>query len=1299
MRTKITTSSTRWINGLPFAKIAGRFVVDLISPVSVMQVRKNTEKSKIHVRKRNGQALLITVLLMVLATAMAATFVTVVARNLQQTGGNAAEAEAQRALKAGLSYARLQLQTQGLRWRPKNDAPPPSPYDAEYSFYYDDFDHSQNWHTTGVAPTDASYQSDGFVRLPDPRSTTSGDALPFMLKVEKVQSGDADNAQNTRTGDLRISVIGRSSRSITTFARATIYQQGAARNPLTSALRTVSNWDFGARTVPSARVKSVSSNVVTLENVRGAFPASSFNVMFGDAFGARGVRGAVAESYTSSTRALKLAAAISPLPQVGERVELAAALGWQNAIDFDNNGALEAARESVMWNLVTSNNASAGGVRVNGGLLLHGDIRATLRSSQISNAVPSTIRASGLIQFAAAPLASATSSTRISGEHSNGATANVALLPSDSRDFPWVQNGVSSSEKAQLVDDGANRIAGNPDATRVVEAFEPPDISGGGAQNRYRLLSQSSPPADANAPSSASLYGYGQGIYLNNEEDREQATQNGARREMTPDELRLLWTSHATTPNFLRLATAAKRTTTADQNKSLEEQHLRGWIAPDEFRARGALVEINADNTITITLDSRDDGLAFSLGAAPHKGWRDANGLLKGDANAGGVYRQTFAWPQNGVIFGEGNLRVRGTATNSPRSLTIVSMNNIYIEGSLGAGTKKIALLAKQNVVLNPTRVLERPDDQTLLRQAITSYPATQIRVFDASGFTRGDWIFVDNPSSSTEQDVCVESVDTTNNIIYLNAATPLTSTTSQPVLRPVRIKTDPIQNSGVPFNRYNRLERFGHVLQRRFKWNGSGEVRLALRHSAERKAALRVPYFDGVGAPTSTRLGFKIANNVGSSLIQRDEKVLSVTDGANTLNAWGIARPLPNGTKTTQYDLNWLGGDGTLGAPLGTLRSVRTAPSWRYADPTTPLIFNDYGVVPINSSRPQVPPFYFLAGVGNRLEPSPSPTPVINVWPYRKNVKPSGAAGFDIPMATSVISTLNGRFSNVGTSGIRGDVWNTTSNDWERVGQFGFNPIHGAAFPDTNTTDETEDVATVDSSFYAPYVSNPVVPSWYLNDSRVLDAAQNGVNNVSLRFNNRRVDGVYAVENYFNATTGNGQMPFYNLARLKLENLTFNSSHEIESLAPSATIEVRAFVYAQEGSWWVLPSDLFDATARNNTDQNRDDFISRSEQIAGLRFARQNVKINFIGAICENRTPVVNTVGNVPGVVADWMSKWAHVSLNAGNFQNAYLDNANVANGNYGAIGYSFDEDIAKGSFDEDDGLHIPLPPPRGTL
>jgi hypothetical protein len=247
-------------------------------------------------------------------------------------------------------------------------------------------------------------------------------------------------------------------------------------------------------------------------------------------------------------------------------------------------------------------------------------------------------------------------------------------------------------------------------------------------------------------------------------------------------------------------------------------------LARTNFRPRGALVEINADNTLTITLDSRDDSAAYNLGAAAHKGWRDARGHLLGHATAGGVYTQTFAWPQNGVVFAEGNLRVRGQANDPPHSLTFVSMNNIYIEGSLRAGTRKVALLARRNVVVNPTGVLARTDEQTLLQTPVTTVPTTSIRVYDASGFRAGDWIYLDN-NSSNAQNVCVQSVDVATNTLRLLPSTPVTST--QPALRPVRSKTDPL-NNGEPFTRYNRLDRFSQALQRRFILppDASSEVR-----------------------------------------------------------------------------------------------------------------------------------------------------------------------------------------------------------------------------------------------------------------------------------------------------------------------------------------------------------------------------------------------------------------------------------------------------------------------------------------
>jgi hypothetical protein len=53
------------------------------------------------------------------------------------------------------------------------------------------------------------------------------------------------------------------------------------------------------------------------------------------------------------------------------------------------------------------------------------------------------------------------------------------------------------------------------------------------------------------------------------------------------------------------------------------------------------LLEINSDNTLTISLDSRDEDLIYNKGPASHKGWRNPDGTLMGQATAGSVHQRT----------------------------------------------------------------------------------------------------------------------------------------------------------------------------------------------------------------------------------------------------------------------------------------------------------------------------------------------------------------------------------------------------------------------------------------------------------------------------------------------------------------------------------------------------------------------------------------------------------------------------------------------------------------------------------
>ncbi|MGV3723188.1 MAG: hypothetical protein ACO1SX_19985 [Actinomycetota bacterium] len=77
---------------------------------------------------------------------------------------------------------------------------------------------------------------------------------------------------------------------------------------------------------------------------------------------------------------------------------------------------------------------------------------------------------------------------------------------------------------------------------------------------------------------------------------------------------------------------------------------------------------------------------------------------------------RTYDYPENGVVFAEGSIRVRGVSGVpgiAPEPLTIVSGGTIYIEGNLlqlrdttpeaSASGWQVSLLAQDNVVLNPT--------------------------------------------------------------------------------------------------------------------------------------------------------------------------------------------------------------------------------------------------------------------------------------------------------------------------------------------------------------------------------------------------------------------------------------------------------------------------------------------------------------------------------------------------------------------------------------------------------------------
>jgi hypothetical protein len=1294
---------------------------------------------------RRGQALLLAVVVLVFAALLGTTFVAVVAINLGQTSRSEERNKAKVAAQAGLEYVNQQLtySTEAINWRPTDVTTPPTTGDASYDFYWTPFDKAQGWDTAG------------YVKFPDPRSPNQNLSAPnYMAKIEKILPGDADNADGSKTGALRISINGSSPDDPNSFYKLTAYKAGPAQMPGLGAMYTVTNWDFANGVVPSGRVVSYSSgtpSTLVVDNVTGQFPTTPFYITVGGynyvSNTTTTIRGQAVTSVSgpsSGQYTLTLPTSLQPSSgsvTAGDRVEVAAAIGaptganTSTGIDFNNDGTITAAKEQMTFNI--SSSSTPGSVLTNGGLLWYGTNSAQNLNSLQNGGAPGGIRASGLFCSYSSSSPSFSTTVSVTGNASGGNSFSGTLASSSlSTPFPGTFTGAGASQASELIDDGLNRILNSTDTTRQVKPFTPPDLTSGSDDlGRYRQLTKYSMPLNSGDPPQASAYGYGQGIYINNYQDKERIY-DGSLREMTQAELRALWFSDKSTGvgSYCRRATPESD---SDATKSLEEQHLRGWIAPAEFCPRGAYVQLNANGTITISLDPRQDGytdpttsVSPNYGPSPYKAWHNPDGTLKGNDDGdsvtedyeGGVYTQTFAWPANGVLFAEGNIRIGGVATNAPRSLTVVSMNNIYIEDSVGAGSYKVLLLAKKNVVVNPTRVLAMPDNQTLLSAATTS-GATTINVQDASGFQVGDCIKIDTNSSNDPQGFITA--------ISGNQITLDTPVTAQALPKIVRTVTDPVNSSGVPFTDYTtRLSRFNHVYQRRINLpTGSTSLRLDIRHSAENVAALEVATNQGTLPLGKQLVAARLTNKpaLGSSgIILSNNKFLRV-DYDDT-SGTGQSEKFPASTPTTETlaqayrvgettDSNTTATDDDLQEDL-TNPSRHAAPDWTY----TATLQNNYGDASFVGS---IPPSFFLASVGNRYPFGLSTTP------WSKDIFIGKT--YDIPMATSVIVDVNGTQATLTSDRYDADLYNsyggTATAGYEQVKQFGFSLLHGIGVD--NNLDGVEDVLTTDSGFYnTGYNGSPGADdnTYYTLDSRVVDNARDGLNTVAFRFNP-------AVENYFDATsppTPLPRMPFYRLSRLKLEDASFqlnSGSDDLSGLSPAYTFSINAYVYAQEGSWYVIPGDYYDASSRvgtsdaytdvrldhvnlphnsslskdsdENLDLDRDGVESNTEKAAVYRYHRYNYQIDFTGAIMENKTPTVINAGTsssstaIYGDVQNWTDKWATTYLSSSDFTGGLVNSTALTYPtNFNTIQYTFDPAAAQGALDSDDGWHPPITP-----
>lgn len=371
------------------------------------------------------------------------------------------------------------------------------------------------------------------------------------------------------------------------------------------------------------------------------------------------------------------------------------------------------------------------------------------------------------------------------------------------------QNGTPQAEKPIIGSDEANatfntyaqliRDSGpNPDANgfaRAISRLEPPVLDAqtdtSTANTRYRLLTRDSGVTLGTAPNSyfAGRIGFGDGIYINNVNDAEQVSQNVQGGQslrsiwMRPGASGTDWKGPMYVPPGAYIEfgypVGVKRDVATGQItpnqyvarpgfRILRGNQDRGWVDP-----AGVVV---APKNITFSFFIYKPNGRRPVLKVENEYFRN---YLKSKQSLTDDQVDAILPEFNGVIYTEGNARVRGLLPGktsiplkresgdtdsgitegdlresvNPPAITLVSNNNIYIEGSLVREdvASMIALLAKEFVVVNPTLFMN-PNKEMLYTssyvEGLSPYHTriSQNEVNSTPPFAL-DFMFGDNPT------------------------------------------------------------------------------------------------------------------------------------------------------------------------------------------------------------------------------------------------------------------------------------------------------------------------------------------------------------------------------------------------------------------------------------------------------------------------------------------------------------------------------------------------------------------------
>ena len=566
---------------------------------------------------------------------------------------------------------------------------------------------------------------------------------------------------------------------------------------------------------------------------------------------------------------------------------------------------------------------------------------------------------------------------------------------------------------------------------------------------------------------------------------------------------------------------------------SLEQRGIRGWISPWEFLPRGALLELQ-NNQITLTTDALDDNGNIS----PNK-----------KVPGTGAYSGIIPVPANGIICAGGNLRVRGNWTGRP--LTIVSGHNIYIEGALTGAPGQIALLAKDNVTLNPTQFVQRPQGLTDRHLAATPVPVasqTGGQVTLAPGnvgrFKVGDKVApLDNSDWGRVTGISGDTLSVAPQLTFssvLVGGLKLRQMTD-PAIAMVdaggKVTTD---GSGVAYA--YAIGKDGDSFTRAFLNDGAA-LNVGVRSAGEN---IEATITANSGKPNN-ELHIKTDHNANnavdtnssqSNALLREMWLWGAADGKiGNYNEGFFAYDLHASTVANAATTT---GDGTatlaqLQSQLATTRFKQQLPAWTLTLPTSSVAPNPYGAVPMR-----------------------------RLAQFQDTGKPSGTQ-FKVPLTTSV-----------------GLFWNSAGgagNASAPIPDVTYGSFWGAVNAETDQN-RTESVDTVKADYYRQS------PQF---QEMIARPAPNPVAEFSLQ---RDLKG-----------DPNGLLPRYLFGGCHLEG-----GDGTTTIAPAYSPRIQATIYAQSGSWFVIPMPA-QANAPTLT-------------AASGRWRRSFYKVTVEGTIAQGFTP-----------------------------------------------------------------------------